>query len=706
MAVTDRIEGLTTSQAIKAPVKAATTANITLSAAQTIDGVSIVAGDRVLVKNQTTGTEDGIYLCQTGTWTRAKDWNGSRDGTQGTLITVKGGTVNTNTLWRSGATDDPYVIGTVDPGFVLAEYLIDVSGRMTFTFDSSTGMSADPGDGDFRLNNATIASATAMVFSNNSADSGSPDVSDFMMSWDDSTNAAHYGTVTISELGAPEIFATFSITGTLTDGTTYVDLGTVAYVNGAGAFTAASKYVVQFARTGNLGAAGGGTSMLWETATTDTDQGAGKVWLDNGTVASATVFYVDDVNVGATSINSYVDSWDDSSNRDVRGTIMVLKPGSPENYHIFNVTGVVTSASTYSKVAVTHVSSGGTISDGDSVLMTFVRAGQKGISAGVQMKWDVSTTDTDQGAGTVWMDAAPASATIVYLDDVDDAAAASINSWVDSFDDSTATISGHIKIQKMSDPAIWALFNVTGVVTSASTYSKIAVTYVTGAGSFSADDQVSVHFTRSGDNGGGGTMSNWVEDTTPQAGGTVDMNGFDLQFDDDTSIEDDSGNRYINFQKTASAVNYVEFTNAATGVGPTLGANSTGDTNVDMNYTTKGDGVHNFAGAAVRTDIVALTSTSNSIAIDLADGNFFSHTLVENSSLANPSNMPVGKTQEFTIFLSQNTTAYTMGLGSFYTAVNGATAILVSTAVSVEDRLDCIVKSSTAIQIVISKGIS
>lgn len=59
--ITDRLAGVTASLASKAPVRAATTANITLSGAQTIDAVAVVADDRVLVKNQTDGTENGIY---------------------------------------------------------------------------------------------------------------------------------------------------------------------------------------------------------------------------------------------------------------------------------------------------------------------------------------------------------------------------------------------------------------------------------------------------------------------------------------------------------------------------------------------------------------------------------------------------------------------------------------------------------------------
>lgn len=58
---------------VKASVKAATTANITLSGAQTIDGVSVVAGDRVLVKNQTAAAQNGIYVAASGAWARSSD---------------------------------------------------------------------------------------------------------------------------------------------------------------------------------------------------------------------------------------------------------------------------------------------------------------------------------------------------------------------------------------------------------------------------------------------------------------------------------------------------------------------------------------------------------------------------------------------------------------------------------------------------------
>lgn len=84
----------------KEAVKAATTGNIILSGAQTIDGISIVPGDRVLVKNQTNTTENGIYNCQTGAWERADDANPTSNYlNKMTFVGVKQGTVNAGKLF-------------------------------------------------------------------------------------------------------------------------------------------------------------------------------------------------------------------------------------------------------------------------------------------------------------------------------------------------------------------------------------------------------------------------------------------------------------------------------------------------------------------------------------------------------------------------------------------------------------------------------
>ena len=83
---------------VKRAVKAATTANITLSAPQTIDGISVIAGDRVLVKDQTTTSQNGIYIVAAGAWTRAADADTSAE-IAGATVAVDQGTTNGGTSW-------------------------------------------------------------------------------------------------------------------------------------------------------------------------------------------------------------------------------------------------------------------------------------------------------------------------------------------------------------------------------------------------------------------------------------------------------------------------------------------------------------------------------------------------------------------------------------------------------------------------------
>ena len=78
---------------LKESVMVATTANITLSGTQTIDGVAVTADKRVLVKDQSTGTENGIYLCKAGAWSRADDF-ATGDDEAGAFTFVEQGTVN------------------------------------------------------------------------------------------------------------------------------------------------------------------------------------------------------------------------------------------------------------------------------------------------------------------------------------------------------------------------------------------------------------------------------------------------------------------------------------------------------------------------------------------------------------------------------------------------------------------------------------
>lgn len=120
---TDRINGLSTSVAVKAPVKAVSSANLTLSGEQTVGGVALVDGDRVLVKDQSTPSQNGIYVVSSGSWTRAKDFDGNRDVVKGTLVVTDG--VSTALLFYRVTTADPIVIGTSNIVFVQASEIQD-----------------------------------------------------------------------------------------------------------------------------------------------------------------------------------------------------------------------------------------------------------------------------------------------------------------------------------------------------------------------------------------------------------------------------------------------------------------------------------------------------------------------------------------------------------------------------------------------------
>ena len=102
---------------IKDSVKAATTGNISLSGLQTIDGISISSGDRVLVKNQTDTKANGIYTASSGSWSRAVDADASADVTSGMFVFVESGSANASSGWVL-ATTGSITLGTTGLTFV------------------------------------------------------------------------------------------------------------------------------------------------------------------------------------------------------------------------------------------------------------------------------------------------------------------------------------------------------------------------------------------------------------------------------------------------------------------------------------------------------------------------------------------------------------------------------------------------------------
>lgn len=150
-----------------------------------------------------------------------------------------------------------------------------------WSFETSTTMAA-PATGGLRFNNATPASVTAIAINAQDAETGNPDISDYVTTWDDSTNTAK-GYLVLRKLGTPSTYAIF-IVSAVTDNTTWLQL-TVTYVSSSGTWSAADSAVAGFTRAGDKGINGSvaisGTPTAGHIAT----------WLDSTTIQDGGTAY-------------------------------------------------------------------------------------------------------------------------------------------------------------------------------------------------------------------------------------------------------------------------------------------------------------------------------------------------------------------------------------------------------------------------------
>lgn len=194
----DRFLGSIVAPIGKQPVDAATTSNITLSGYQTVDGLSLSADNlRVLVKNQTDSTQNGIYVVYSSAWQRASDFNGPSGTVSGQLVYVTGGNSNVG-LWQ---------LTTANP------VQIDKSGGQTTPASSIVFLPANIPITNFALNNANIYVGNVANLA-----VGVPLSGDCSM--------ANTGAITCTKTNGSN-FATIAHTGVITDAT-----GTLTVANG------------------------------------------------------------------------------------------------------------------------------------------------------------------------------------------------------------------------------------------------------------------------------------------------------------------------------------------------------------------------------------------------------------------------------------------------------------------------------------------
>jgi hypothetical protein len=139
----DYADGISAGLDWKSSVRVATTANITLSGAQTIDSVAAVAGDRVLVKDQTLGENNGLYVVAAGAWSRSTDADVSAEVTGGMAVFVNEGSTYADSSWAL-ITNDPITLGTTSLSFSQISGLGQITAGAGLT---KTGNTLDVGAG-------------------------------------------------------------------------------------------------------------------------------------------------------------------------------------------------------------------------------------------------------------------------------------------------------------------------------------------------------------------------------------------------------------------------------------------------------------------------------------------------------------------------------------------------------------------------------
>ena len=167
-----------------------------------------------------------------------------------------------------------------------------------------------------------------------------------------------------------------------------------------------------------------------------------------------------------------------------------------------------------------------------------------------------------------------------------------------------------------------------------------------------------------------------VNDTSPQLGADLDTNSFNIKIDDAHGLFDENNNEQLILQTTASAVNFAELTNAATGNDVGLAVDG-GDTNVGLSLSTKGSGKFKFNDAAYFPE-VELTDAST-IAWDVQAAPVAKVTLTDNRTLGAGTNAVAGQFVSLLV-IQDGTGSRTLSFNAVYEFTEDTAPTLTTTA--------------------------
>ena len=205
---------------VKDSVVVATTANITLSGTQTIDGIAVTAGQRVLVKDQTTASQNGIYIVAAGAWSRSTDADTAAEFNSGVFFFVEKGTDN------------------ADNGFVMTQDAAITFGTTAITFSQFSGA------GQITAGNGLAKTGDTMFVNTGTGITITADNVVIDTAWAGQAAITTVGTIGTGTWNGTAISATYGGTGLNTSSATGVGIVT------SGTWTTPAQLTVGFGGTG------------------------------------------------------------------------------------------------------------------------------------------------------------------------------------------------------------------------------------------------------------------------------------------------------------------------------------------------------------------------------------------------------------------------------------------------------------------------